>query len=124
MSVYSSNSGVSEAEPGSYFYQRHDAYKALISQVAGQLGAEDLQSIFWHIDASPKLRNGSALAVLEYLQRAGRFSERNVQFLSELLKKVDRVDLMSTVDDYTVQYGKLKYDLAGYRIVCCSFTPT
>lgn len=104
MSVYS-YCELQEAEPG-YFRERHDAYKILISQVAGQLGEEDLKSIFWHIDASPKLRSGSALELLESLQRIGNYSETNVQFLSELLRKVGRMDLMGSVDHYTEQYRK------------------
>lgn len=97
-----------EAERPGYFGERHDAYKVLIGQVAEQLSVEDLKAVCWHVDAPAKLRSGSALEVLEYLQKAGRFSERVVQFLSDLLEKVGRVDLREKVDAYSLQYGENK----------------
>ena len=85
---------------------RHDAYKALISLIAEKLSAEDLRSLEWHVDAPPKLRTGSALDLLENLQRQGKFSEQVVGNLSELMKKINRMDLMERVDQYKCQYGK------------------
>ena len=109
MSAYSSSASLNQ-DLG-HFRERHDAYKTLISRVAERLSPGDLRSIFWYIDASPKLRDGSALDVLEYLERAGKFSEKNVQNLSQLLKEIERVDLMEEVDQYSLHYGELP---------CCS----
>lgn len=105
MSAYSSSASLNQ-DLG-HFRERRDAYKTLISRVAERLSSDDLRSIFWYIDAPPKLRNGSALDVLEYLEMAGRFSEKNVQNLSQLLKDIKRVDLMDEVEQYSLHYGKL-----------------
>lgn len=91
---------MSQEQPG------YSSYKTLVSHIAEQLQADDLRSIFWYIDAPPKLRLGSPLDVLEYLERAGQFSERNVVQLSSLLKEIKRVDLSSKVDSYRVQFGE------------------
>lgn len=106
MSAHSSSASLSQERLG-HFREKHDAYKTLISHIADRLSSADLRSVFWYIDASPKLRTGSALDVLEYLEMAGHFSERNVEHLSHLLKEIKRIDLMNEVDSYSLHYGKL-----------------
>lgn len=106
MSAQSRFGGAVSQEQLGYSREKRDAYKTLVNHIAEQLQADDLRSIFWYIDAPPKLRLGSALDVLEYLERAGQFSERNVVPLSNLLKEIKRVDLSSKVDSYRVQFGK------------------
>jgi hypothetical protein len=105
MSAYSSCASLNQERLG-HFREKRDAYKSLISRIAERLSPDDLRSLFWLIDAPPKLRNGSALDVLENMEMAGQFSERNVQQLSHLLDKIKRIDLMNEVDDYSMHYGK------------------
>lgn len=106
MSVCNSSVCSSSQERLGLFREKNDAYKALISHIAERLRAEDLRSIFWYIDAAPKLRDGTALDVLENLEMVGKFSRRNVQYLSNLLKGIQRVDLMERVNNYSLQYGR------------------
>ena len=99
----------SSQERLSYFKEKHDAYKSLISRIAEQLRPEDMPSLFWYTDAPPDLRGCSALEVLEHLQRLGKFSEKTtVQYLSQLMKDIKRIDLMKEVDSYSHNYGKFK----------------
>ncbi len=85
--------------------ERHDSYKTLVGHVAEQLTAEESRSIIWHVDAPPKLKDGSALDILEYLERQGKFNELNVVFLSKLLERIGRNDLMEKVNTYSQDYG-------------------
>ena len=98
--------------------ERHDSYKTLVGHVAEQLSEEDLRNIFWYVDAPEKLRTGPALDVLESMKRQGKFSEFNVQFLSDLLKKISRIDLMDKVDLYSQQYGMLVFCLTQAHAIC------
>ena len=101
-------------ESPSFFKEKHDAYKSLISSIAEQLRPEDLGNIFWYTDAPPDKRSNSALEVLEHLQRLGKFSEKTtVQYLSQLMKDIKRIDLMKEVDSYSHNYGK--FWLAGVQ---------
>lgn len=90
----------------SYFKEKHDAYKSLISLIAEQLSPEDMVCLFWYTDTPPDLRGSSALEVLEHLQRLGNFSEKTtVQYLSQLMKDIKRIDLMKEVDSYSHNFG-------------------
>ena len=74
---------------------RHEAYKALVTEVADSLMEEDVEKIMWLYDIPKKAPKGySPLDVLTNLHKNGKLSENNSNGLGSLLERIKRKDLV------------------------------
>ena len=74
---------------------RHAVFRKLISDLSQHLQPDEVtRCSFLH--NLPKDRTTSALEALEYLMRSGTFSHNNVDPLVELLKDINRHDLVNS----------------------------
>ena len=95
-----------------YCRDRHSAYKKLLADLAQHLGPEDVKVIVFNCSLSESLKQSSALDVLDYLDKHGKFSPTNIQPLAELLTDAYRSDLVNDyVHRYRWKYGTTKYNV-------------
>ena len=93
-----------------YYRDRHSAYKKLLADLAQHLGPENVKVIVFNCGLPESMKQSSALDVLDYLDKHGKFSPTDIQLLAELLKDAYRNDLVNDyVDRYRLKYGTAKY---------------
>ena len=80
--------------PPAFPERRQSAFRKLITKLSEHLQPEDVKKCAF-IRTLPKDRTPTALGTLEYLMQVGEFSYTNVEPLIDLLKDVDRHDLVS-----------------------------
>ena len=83
----------------------YKAYKLLITNVAGDLHADDVTTILFMEDL-PQDQTWKALQVLHFLEKRGRFSCYDIEPLETLLRESNRCDLITKyVTEYKRQYS-------------------
>lgn len=82
---------------------RYQHYKRLFMNVATRLGEHDIQALVVIQDLPEELKSASGLEVLRKLERGGLFSDRKIGSLAELLRGIDRHDL---VNNYVQEYSQ------------------
>ena len=83
---------------------RYQQFKQLLHRVATRLGEADVRSLVFNQDLPEELKEG--LCVLQKLEREGLFSDRNIQPLAELLRAIERHDLVNYyVQEYIQKFG-------------------
>ena len=83
---------------------RQPAFRKLLSDISAHLRPEEVSRIVF-IHKLPAERTPMALDTLRYLMEIGAFSHANVNPLVDLLKNVNRHDLVSDlVDPYTEEH--------------------
>ena len=83
---------------------RYQQFKQLLHRVATRLGEADVRSLVFNQDLPEELKEG--LGVLQKLEREGLFSDRNIQPLAELLRAIERHDLVNYyVQEYIQKFG-------------------
>ena len=83
------------------------AFRRLVCDIAGQLNKEPDVKNICYLKQVPD-QEQSALDVLKHLHQHNAFSEHNVEPLADLLKEINRADLVGRVD-------KFKSTLIGER---------
>ena len=89
--------------------RRTHAFKSLVSDVAEHLDNKDVKNICWQMDAPNSMQEKTALEVLTWLVKHGKFSEVEVRPLAELLKDIHREDLTGRVETFWEEFGKVVY---------------
>lgn len=88
--------------------RRQDAFRKLISDLSEHLRPEEVERIVF-LRKLPKDRTSTALNTLRYLIEVGTFSHAKVEPLMDLLKSVNRHDLVSDlVEPFTEEYPDRK----------------
>ena len=83
---------------------RYQQFKQLLQKVATRLGEADVRSLVFNQDLPGELKD--ALGVLQKLEREGLFSDRNINPLAELLRAIERHDLVNNyVQEYIQKFG-------------------
>ena len=91
--------------------RRQAAFRKLLSRISQHLGEDDVKKCAF-IQSIPKDRRTSALGILEYLMQSGAFSHANTEPLIQLLKDIDRHELVSDlVEPYMKEYSEGEPDL-------------
>ena len=83
--------------------QQPDKFKPMIVQLAQALKPEDVESLRFCYKQSLKASGSQmrgALEILENLEENGLFTSNNVAPLVQLLKDIQRHDLVSTVESF------------------------
>ena len=73
----------------------------MVSDIAENLGSEDVQKLVFLHDLPSEYSRKSALVALRLLETRGEFSESQTERLVTLLKEINRFDL---IDRYLSQY--------------------
>ena len=73
----------------------YQAYKQLIIDIAGDLHPEDIQSLAYTQDVT-LLQNHNGLNLLSILEKRGKIGQLKINELSEMLRRVNRTDLISS----------------------------
>ena len=80
---------------------RYHRFKQLLHKIATRLGEADVRSLVFNQDLPGELKDALGVDVLQKLEREGLFSDRNIHPLAELLRAIERHDL---VDNYVQEY--------------------
>ena len=84
---------------------RYHQFKQLLQKIATRLGEADVRSLVFNQDLPGELKD--ALGVLQKLEREGLFSDRNIHPLAELLRAIERHDLVNNyVQEYIQKFGR------------------
>ena len=82
---------------------RYQDYKRLLMNIAPRLGKDDIQALVIIQDLPEELKSAGGLEVLRKLERGGLFSDRKIGSLAELLRGINRHDL---VNNYVQEYSQ------------------
>ena len=86
-------------------------YKQMVRGVADDMGTEDVQKIAYDYDLPTDYRSKPALEVLRELENRGNFSNSDIRSLLELLRSINRCDLINKhVKPYQQQSFSLHCD--------------
>ena len=85
--------------------RREREFRRLVSGIAQHLGDEEVKNIAWQ-EQLPQQTGKSPLDVLQYLYQCGKFKQHDARPLAQLLKDINREDLVGRVDAFMEQYGK------------------
>ena len=86
---------------------RYLQFKQLLHKVATRLGEADVRSLVFNQDLPEELKDALGIDVLQRLEREGLFSDRNIQPLAELLRAIERHDLVNNyVEEYIQKFGR------------------
>ena len=83
--------------------QQPDKFKPMIVQLAQALRPEDVNSLrfcYKHLLKASGSQMNDALEILENLEENGLFASNNVASLIQLLKNIQRHDLVGTVENF------------------------
>ena len=85
---------------------RYHQFKQLLHKVATRLGEVDVRSLVFNQDLPEELKERLGVDVLQKLEREGLFSDRNIHPLAELLRAIERHDLVNNyVQEYIQKFG-------------------
>ena len=80
---------------------RYNQFRLLLHKVATQLGEADVRSLVFNQDLPEELKDALGVDVLQKLEQEGLFSDRNIHPLADLLRAIERHDL---VNNYMQEY--------------------
>ena len=96
--------------------EHQTAFRKLLSNLSEHLRPEDVSKIVFYRNL-PEDRTSKALDTLRYLMETGAFSHANVKPLIDLLKNINRHDLVSDhVDPYMEEHSDSEYILYSDHI--------
>lgn len=96
----------SGAVPKDQSVRRHQ-FKLLLHKVGTRLGEIDVRSLVFNEDLPGELKDALGIDVLHKLEREGLFSDRNIYPLAELLRNIERLDLINIyVEEYIQKFGR------------------
>lgn len=84
---------------------REETFKNLLQTISDSLGKDDVTSIAFHRNLRGE-NAASSLKILTHLYRCGVFKCDDVDPLIELLKKINRNDLVHSVESYKNEFGE------------------
>ena len=85
---------------------RYQQFKLVLQKVATRLGVADVRSLVFNQDLPEELKERLGVDVLQKLEREVLFSDRNIQPLAELLRAIERHDLVNNyVQEYIQKFG-------------------
>ena len=86
---------------------RYHRFKQLLHKIATRLGEADVRSLVFNQDLPGELKDALGVYVLQKLERDGLFSDRNIHPLAELLRSIERHDLVNNyVQEYIQKFGR------------------
>ena len=84
---------------------RYHRFKQLLHKIATRLGEADVRSLVFNQDLPGELKDALGVDVLQKLEREGLFSDRNIHPLAELLRSIERHDLVNNfVQEYIQKF--------------------
>ena len=84
-------------------------FRRHVVDISGHLQPEELNQLgYIHLLAKPQYEGKSALAVLVSLEMQGYFSDKNPEKLVEILRKINRVDLVKMTQSYIKKTSRRK----------------
>ena len=90
-----------------YVIPQKEVFKKMLHKISCGLGREDIAAIVFHRSLSDEMKTTSSLEVLDNLYRRGEFNHNKVGPLIDLLKVINRNDLVHSIEDDRKEISEL-----------------